>query len=618
MGKPMCGGLSSRVNFAVLVVLGTGLLVPALPVQAGGLVLTSASDSGSFGLYYTTSGSNGSPGFNSSGMLTSTGSNLFPALTGNVSGSLQTYSYSSSSPPSTYTNTVAANPAVLPAGFGASSVTGTAAVLLPNPGSEGTDVTRTGVAYSQGTYLQSATSIPSGTVAVSFSQLTATFGYSGTGFSGSVGAVISANAYLGSQAGSYVALAENGTIKVDHGGTITTDSFLLVAAYSSGQQNVYQTGNGLMSSSGPNSQGEVTITGTTTTNLFPVASLSTGDSVTITANLTLLSDPGSLIELGSLNNVPGPLPTIGIFGGSPSVPEPASLVELGTGVLMLTCTWGWRKARSRKRPDSVRNSSPAPYFLLLMTALAAFSLLLAESSAVAGTITINDADQPISISSSGFSNSVTANNSILQQVTYSAQYLSDDVLLAPNQRVTYDVVFLEPSATGSGFPDRALTEITITGLNDSTSVPNTSVSVFFEGIITAVVDPAPGVYFITEPGGFFDVAAYLRGQDAAGVPADLSVLVATASVPEPSSLLTGRCGRADRLGSHRATSQHRPTRGSTALRSITSAQEVNWRSPGEQELPGRPRSGDEVNPGIRLKMPARWRPSGLDVANAIA
>lgn len=326
---------------------------------------------------------------------------------------------------------------------------------------------------------------------------------------------------------------------MDHDGTITTDSFLLVAAYSSGQENVYQTGNGLLSSSGPNSQGEVTITGTTTANLFPVANLSTGDSVTITANLTLLSDPGSIIELGSLNNVPGPLPTIGIFGGNAAVPEPASLVELGTGLLMLTCTWGWRKARSRKRRDSVPNPSRALYCLLLIIGLAVFSLPLAESSAEAGTITIDDVDQPISISSSGFSNSVTANNSILQQVTYSAQYLSDDVLLAPNQTVTYDVVFLEPSATPSGFPDRALTEITITGLNDTTNVPNTSVSVVFEGIITAVIDPAPGVYFVTEPGGYFDVAAYLRDQNAPGVPTDLTVLVATAAVPEPASLTLG-------------------------------------------------------------------------------
>ncbi len=293
-----------------------------------------------------------------------------------------------------------------------------------------------------------------------------------------------------------------------------------------------------MSSSGPNSQGEVTITGTTTTNLFPVANLSTGDSVTITAHLTLLSDPGSLIELGSLNNVPGPLPTLGIFGGS-AVPEPPSLVQLGAGLLILTCTWGWRQARSRNRQNSLQKPSRAVSSSLVILCLSACCLVFAATRSPAGTITINDVDQPISISSSGISDPVTSNNSILQQATLAGNYLSNDVLLAPNQTVTYDVVFQEPSAIGAGPIDTASTTVTITGLNDSPAVPNTSVSVHFEGILTGPINPGPGVYFVTPQGGYFDVAAYLRGQQAAGVPTDLSVLVAVASVPEPSSLLLG-------------------------------------------------------------------------------
>ncbi len=539
MNNPSRCRLHSRVLFPVLVILGTGLAALIPPAEAGSLTLKSASFSGSFGLYHTTSGSNGSPGFNSSGMMTSTGSSLFPALTSNLYGNLQTYSSSSSSPPSTYTNSAASNSSLLPAGFGASSVTGTAAVLLPNSGSEGTDVTRTGVAYNQGTYLQSAASIPSSTVAVTYCQMTATFACSQNGFSGSVGAVISANAYLGAQAGSFVALAENGTITVNHAGTKTTDAFLLVAAYGAGQQTVFQTGNGVMSSSGPNSQGEITITGTTTTNLFPEAILNSGDTFTVNANLTLYSDPGSLIELGSLGNIPGPLPTIGVFGGNSAVPEPASLVELGVGLMILTGSWGWRKARSRKEQKSLQNPSRALSCSLWMLCLFACCVVLPERPSSAGTIMIDDVDQPISISASGIGDRVTSTNSILQQATLTGTYLSNDVLLAPNQTVTYDVVFVEPSATGSGFPDRALTEITITGLNDSTSLPNTSVSVHFEGVIDAVIDPAPWVYFLTEPGGYFDVTAFLRGQNAFGVPTDLTVLVATAAVPEPSSLVLG-------------------------------------------------------------------------------
>lgn len=60
---------------------------------------------------------------------------------------------------------------------------------------------------------------------------------------------------------------------------------------------------------------------------------------------------------------------------------------------------------------------------------------------------------------------------------------------------------------------------------------------FFQGIVTSPTDPGPGVvFFIPEPVGWFDIAAYLRGQQAPDVPTDLSVLVAAASVPEPSSL----------------------------------------------------------------------------------
>ena len=82
MSKSFCERLGSRFLFAVSMVLGTALVEPVSPAKAGSLTLTSVSNSGSFGLYYTTTGSNGLPGFSSSGMLTSTGSSLFPALTG--------------------------------------------------------------------------------------------------------------------------------------------------------------------------------------------------------------------------------------------------------------------------------------------------------------------------------------------------------------------------------------------------------------------------------------------------------------------------------------------------------------------------------------------------------
>ncbi len=88
----------------------------------------------------------------------------------------------------------------------------------------------------------------------------------------------------------------------------------------------------------------------------------------------------------------------------------------------------------------------------------------------------------------------------------------------------------------SGLGRAASTEVTITGLSNPTSTQNISVSVFFEGIVTVPITPGPGVFFITAPGGYFDVAAYLRGQQGTDVPTDLSVVIAAASVPDPSSL----------------------------------------------------------------------------------
>ena len=51
----------------------------------------------------------------------------------------------------------------------------------------------------------------------------------------------------------------------------------------------------------------------------------------VDASLTLVSDPGSLIQLSSLSDVSGPLPNIGAFAGS-AVPEPSSFVELRTAL----------------------------------------------------------------------------------------------------------------------------------------------------------------------------------------------------------------------------------------------------------------------------------------------
>jgi len=259
--------------------------------------------------------------------------------------------------------------------------------------------------------------------------------------------------------------------------------------------------------------------------------------------LTLVSDPGSLIQLGPLSDVSGPLPNIGAFPGGTAVPEPSSLVELGTGLLMLVGAWVWRRDRTRTRqhlsPIPRRGAACIPFVSGLFVCL--FVLATIPAPVPAGTITVDDIDQPIRIYSTEFSPTLIFSGSVLQQAKFQGSYVSQDdpPQPGPGQSVTYDVVFQEPSPNGSGLIDSASTEVTITGLSNPTSTQNTSVSVFFEGIVTVPITPGSGVYFLTAPGGFFDVAAYLRGQQAPDVPIDLSVMIAAASVPEPSSLTLG-------------------------------------------------------------------------------
>ena len=548
-----------RLGFLTLFLgLITGLVCPIRPAKASGLQIgTTSTESLSFALWNTIPGSQGSPVFNSNGLLTSTGSSLFPVLN-SVNGNTQSYSLPRGQ--GAFTQVISANqtnplpnPSFstrLPSGFGAATVSASASVALPN---NGTGVNqRSGASFNSGTFLQSAATLTAGTAAVSFSHLHADFTNTGAPYPAIPGAVVSASGFLSPTVGSFVELAEQGTITIKNpSGQQVADPFTMIAAFGYDSSLTFRSvlippgspGVGHMALNAPNSQGDFSLTGT---DLFNHITLTQGMGFSVDASLTLVSDPGSLIQLSSLSDVPGPLPNIGAFAGGSAVPEPSSLVELGTGLLMLVGAWGWRRDRTKPRQHrfQIPRHAPACFPLVLCLFVGLFLLATIPAPVPAGTIstiTIDDLDQPVSISSTGFSTTSISYSSALQQATFQGNYFSQDNPLkpGPGQSVTYDVVFQEPSANGSGPIDSASTEVTITGLSNPTSTQNISVRVFFEGIVTVPITPGPGVYFLTAPGGFFDVAAYLRGQQAPDVPTDLSVVIAAASVPEPSSLTLG-------------------------------------------------------------------------------
>src|SRR5208337_1510969 len=193
---------------------------------------------------------------------------------------------------------------------------------------------RSGASFNEGTFLQSAATLTAGTAAVSFAHLHADFTNTGASYPAIPGAVVSASGFLSPTAGSFVELAEQGTITIKNSSgqqVGSPDSFTMIAAFgynSSLQFSSFVSGTGQMTLNAPNSQEDFSLTGT---DLFGLTNITSGMGFSVDASLTLVSDPGSLIQLSSLSDVSVPLPNIGAFAGS-AVPEPSSFVELRTAL----------------------------------------------------------------------------------------------------------------------------------------------------------------------------------------------------------------------------------------------------------------------------------------------
>lgn len=515
-----------------------GSLVPGGKLLAATIKIGSSNtESMTFAVYNTTAASNGNPTF-SNGLMTSVGSSLFPSLT-SVNGTAQNFSQTKTG---AYTNVLSANQnppfgTSLPATFGAATFSTSASTALANGGSDLSNLI--GVSFNSGTFLQSASTMTGGIAAVSFGHLDASFSNSSAGpgagiYKGTPGAVISASGVLSPTVGSFVELANQGTITIkdNNGNLIATDSFSTIVAFGFGpgltQEESFPTGI-LTSFSAPNPQtGAFTLANDI---LFPAVSIPEGGSFSVDSTLTLVSDPGSLIQLSSDMSSIGTLPNFGSFLGGPAVvPEPYALVSFGTGMCLVAGFWGCRRSTRRRRALGLLprwRSGPAKLLVLPLG-------LLVSGMASAGTITVNDTIPSIPVNLYGFATTtLLSKDPTLQKVTFDGTYFSTGGDPAPGNSVTYTVVFLDPNGAQSD-----ATTLTIGGLANPTSTQNTSVNMTFQGIVTTPIAPGTGVFLINEPMGWFDVAAYLRNQGAQSVPGDLSVLIASA-VPEPSSMILG-------------------------------------------------------------------------------
>ncbi|MGZ3471783.1 MAG: hypothetical protein ACXVA6_17580 [Isosphaeraceae bacterium] len=155
--------------------------------------------------------------------------------------------------------------------------------------------------------VHSAATLTAGTAAVSFAHLHADFTNTGASYPAIPGAVVSASGFLSPTAGSFVELAEQGTITIKNSSgqqVGSPDSFTMIAAFgynSSLQFSSFVSGTGQMTLNAPNSQEDFSLTGT---DLFGLTNITSGMGFSVDASLTLVSDPGSLIQLSSLSDVP--------------------------------------------------------------------------------------------------------------------------------------------------------------------------------------------------------------------------------------------------------------------------------------------------------------------------
>ncbi len=240
----------------------------------------------------------------------------------------------------------------VPASFGQANTS----ILAAQAGTEGAYSTQGGIFWNSTNSLADNLPLNSGMAAVSFSAGSVTFTDTGTNTILSPGAELSITGTLGSSSDSYVAAGlqifvtitgdVNQFYQLDSiamGVSKTVPAFATTGILPSGAIDPSQTGK----ASAHLSSGGL-LTGTAT-SFLPQITVTSGEQVQITAYLTLITDPGSTINVsGGLDSgFDGDLPTFGAFVGPPSVPEPSTIVMLGAGLAM---TGLWSRSGRRRAP----------------------------------------------------------------------------------------------------------------------------------------------------------------------------------------------------------------------------------------------------------------------------
>jgi hypothetical protein len=289
-------------------------------------------------------GSGSGPIF-SGGELFSPGSG-FPLLDEGVEGVSQ---MSNQTPISTnfissYTN--------LAAGYG----TGTTDMLATLLGGNGASSARGGIFWLNDTTL--ADGLAPGTTgyaSVSVSIATAMFTNTSTTTSVNIqnpGALLSVSGTLGSDTSSYVAAGLTSSFTLSGPGVTSSTTNLgniALAANRNGASIAYNGGGG-GGTSASLSNGFLSATASAT-NPGGSITLLPNESITFSATLTLISDPGSTLSISSTMDPgfptdPADMPTFGIFAGGPNVvPEPSTIVLLGVG-LSAAGLWARRTRRA--------------------------------------------------------------------------------------------------------------------------------------------------------------------------------------------------------------------------------------------------------------------------------